>query len=154
VSQIPELKTASEIAAGLQGRDVSEPDPTEDPKGQVEYTFQFRHTDPRGRVWAGSFTNRILNIRQRNQVKVIKAQLSGNTPISALDSDAWMTNEMIAHLAVSLTKKPEWARELQDLFDDAIVEKLYAEVVSHEATFSRRESDQSSSETAHADGDR
>jgi hypothetical protein len=138
-ASIPELPRASEAAAKLEGKSPTEPiAPTEDPKEREQYTFQFEYRDPRSKRWAGEFTNRILTIRMRQRQKVLKAQLSGNTPVAALDADAWTLNEMISHMTISLIKRPDWAKELTDLIDEALIEQLYEEVASHEATFHRR----------------
>jgi hypothetical protein len=138
-ASIPELPRASEAAAKLEGKSPTDPlATTDDPKDSREYTWQFDWTDKRGKPWRGEFTNRILSIRERQRQKVLKAQLSGNTPISALDGDAWTLNEMISHMTISLIKRPDWAGELTDLLDEVLVEKLYEEVASHEATFHRR----------------
>jgi hypothetical protein len=142
---VPELKSATQITAELQGS-AGNPDEVQsaDPKDSKEYTFDFSHTDPRGKVWTGKFTNRILTVKQRRLMKVTKAQLAGGVPMSALDADIWEMNEMIAHLSVSLVKTaegfPSWAKDLEELYDEEIITKLYGEVASHEATFHRRKS--------------
>lgn len=148
-SVVPELKSATQIAAELDGG-ADTPDPTEDPRDSKEYTFEFSHTDVRGKRWFGKFTNRILTIKKRRQVKVLKAQMAGGVSVAALDVEAWEINEMIAHLSVSLDRRsgniPKWALDLEDLEDSQIVEKLYVEVASHEARFHRRDTIVSASE--------
>jgi len=137
---VPELKTASQLAAEVQGtteQDVVQDDV--DPKDQREYTFEFDYTDARGKQWKDKFTNQILSIRQRQQVKIIKAQLGGGIAVSALDADIWTLNEMVAHMTVSLIKRPDWAKELTSLLDENLIEALYEEVASHEAQFHGRE---------------
>lgn len=135
MGDIPELKSAAQIASELDRKDSNEE--TQDPKEARAYTFDFSYTDARGKLYAGKFTNQILTIKQRRQVKVTKAQMSGGVSVSALDADQWEMNEMIAHMAISLDRKsmPEWALDLEELTDDRIVYQLYAEVASHEATF-------------------
>jgi hypothetical protein len=150
---IPELPRASEAAAKLEGKSPADPiAPSEDPKERLDYTFQFKYKDPRGKQWLGEFTNKILTIRMRQRQKVLKAQLSGNTPVAALDADAWTLNEMIAHMTISLSKRPDWAKELTDLVDEVLVEQLYEEVASHEATFHGRGPDTDSSSKSTEDG--
>jgi len=143
MSSVPELKSATQIAAELNGDAADTPDTSEDPKAGKEYTFSFSHTDPRGKLWAGKFTNRILTVKQRRIVKITKAQLAGNVPMHALDADIWEMNEMVAHLSISLNRNakdfPKWALDLEDLYDEQIIVKLYAEVDSHESTFRRRD---------------
>ena len=72
----PELPRASVAAAQLDGKSPNDPiAPNEDPKSQLEYSFDFKFKDVRGKEWQGPFTNRILSIRQRQQQKVLKARL-------------------------------------------------------------------------------
>jgi hypothetical protein len=148
-ASIPELPRASEAAAQLKGESPTDPIAPENPKEKRKYTFQFDYLDKRGKRWAGEFVNQILSIRGRQQQKVLKAQLSGNTVVSALDSDIWALNEIVSHMTISLIKRPAWAKELTDLDVDldtfgegeSLIEKLYAEVASHEASFYGRGSD-------------
>lgn len=150
---IPELKSAAQIVSELEGQADKAEDENIDPREAKEYTFDFSYTDARGKTWAGKFTNRILTIRQRRQVKVMKAQLSGGLSVASLDADVWEMNEMIAHLSVSLAKPvPEWARDLEALFDEQIVIKLYEEVALHEATFHGRDAADSASARSVEDG--
>lgn len=143
-TELPELKKASELAAEIQGKSVeSAVEDGVDPRDQREYSFNFSHKDRRGKTWRGSFINQILTIRQRQQAKVLKAQLSGGVPIQALDADIWALNEMVAHMTISLIKRPDWAEELTDLLDEDLIDALYKEVASHEAFFYRRAADNS-----------
>jgi len=140
---VPELQSAAEIVSSLKGETKDPKDAPVDPRDEPVYEFDFAHTDPRGKVWRGHFKNRILTIKQRRLVKVTKAQLAGGVPMAALDADAWEMNEIIAHLSVSLDPSvkgfPDWANNLEDLYDERLVFKLYEEVALHEARFSRRE---------------
>jgi hypothetical protein len=145
---VPELRPASEVAAELQGKSEAEPIADEDPKAQLEYTFPLEYKDPRGKLWTGEFRNRILSIRQKQQVKVLKARIGGGLPVEALDADVWTLNEAIAHMTFSLVKRPDWAKNLDELYDEQIVYKLYEEVASHEARFHRLESDTKEGEGA------
>lgn len=137
-------KTAEEIKAELTGGEES---PTEtvaeldEPRMKEEWTFPFLYKDGCGRVWKGDFTNRILSIDQINQVGVIRARLCGNAPITALDPATFDNAEMLAHLTVTLTKRPKWAAELGKLKDPEILQRLYKEVCVHEDTFHGRGQD-------------
>lgn len=146
---VPELKSATQLVDELNGG--PENTDSSDPRDAKTYTFKFEHRDPRGQLWAGKFTNNILTVRQRRLLKIAKAQLSGAVAVAALDADQWEFNEMLAHLAISLDRTaedfPTWARDLEALYDENIVVKLYEEVASHEARFHRREPvDQDSSD--------
>lgn len=134
------IKPASQLAAELRGETESQLD-TGDPRDQKEFTFELSYTDPRGKRWSGRFTNRILSILDRQRVKVLKARMSGGLPVAALDADIWTLNEMIAHLSISLIKRPIWAEELTDLYDEDLIGQIYEEVAAHEARFFRRRPD-------------
>jgi len=139
-AEIPELKSAVQLAAELRGEDDHPIDPESDPKDSERYVFDFKYRDSRGKVWSGKFTNRILKVGQRRMLKILKAQLSGGVSVQALDADGWLLNGMLAHLQLSLERNsdfPKWAEDLEALYDERIIEALYEEVASHEAIFRR-----------------
>jgi hypothetical protein len=142
MSEPAELKSANQIAAELQGT-ADSPEEQSNPKDEKRYSFEFSHTDSRGKVFRGTFVNEILSIRQRRLMKITKARLSGNVTVGALDADIWELNEMIAHLTISLDKSadgfPRWAEDLEGLYDESVIQALYEEVASHEARFHRRD---------------
>jgi hypothetical protein len=137
---VPELKTASELRDEVGAK--VEVVPSVDPRDAIEYTFTFSYTDARGKVWAGRFTNRILNNGQKRLKKLLKMRLANQTAVEAQDADLWTYNEMVAHLAYSLDTAakdfPDWARDLEKLYDEEIVAALWKEVDSHESRFRRR----------------
>lgn len=112
-----------------------EPKPTDDPRAQERFTFQFRWTDPRGKVWDGAFTNKILSIRERQLAGSFRSVLAAGIAASVLDDYTNELNLIISHLKYSLVDHPEWAKNLQDLQDPRIAQALYEEVLAHEATF-------------------
>ena len=112
-----------------------EKDPESDPKSQREYTFQFNWEDGQGKVWKGEFTNKMISIRERQLVGIMRARLAGGVPLEALDDLTAEINLIIAHLTFSLTKRPDWASDLQELDDIRIIQEIYGEVLAHEGTF-------------------
>jgi len=134
---IPELKSAAQLAAEIKG-DSESISPTADPRDVKEFSFELDYTDARGHAWTGKFKNRILTIGEKRKAKILKAQLSGMAPVSALDTDVWDMNGLLAHLQFSLIEKPEWAKDLEKLDDEGVVYKIWEEVDSHEARFHRR----------------
>lgn len=135
-------KTAAEILEELEQAEApKKATHVPGPKDHAEYSFDFEHTDSRGKVWRGHFTNHILTIRERRLSKVMKAKMLGGIPVEAIDREAWEVAEMLSHLSLSLngTKEPpEWAKDFEKLQDPRILEALYSEVSSHEDTFFRR----------------
>jgi hypothetical protein len=150
---IPELKSAAQLAAEIKGDGEKQPE-TPDPKDAKEYSFELAWTDPRGHTWTGSFTNRILNIGERRKAKIFKAQLGGNVSVEALDVDAWQLNGILAHVAFSLIRKPEWAKDLEKIEELGVVYAIWKEVDSHEARFHRRGPASEDSAGSDADGPR
>ena len=145
------IKPASELVAEIQGKSPQVDE--DDPKAKREWTFHFEGETFEGKTLKGSFTNRCLSTFDQIQVGVVRAQLCGNVPIDALDNQAWKLAERIAHMTLSLVKRPKWAAELGDLMDPLIIEKLYAEVASHEARFRRPQSDPGADQKAPEDAD-
>jgi len=99
------------------------------------YTFTLDYVDPRGRRWSGRFTNHVLSVANACQVASIKAGLLGNRPLPSFDEDSRSLAEVLAHLTVSLIERPKWAANLGELYDDALLARLYQEVQTHEAAF-------------------
>ena len=99
------------------------------------YTFSFSFTGAGGRVYAGTFTNRVPDVRTRMQIGVLRAQLGGGMPVESLDGLTRELNQIVAHLTFSLETRPSWANELRNLEETEVLYKLYEEVMAHEATF-------------------
>jgi hypothetical protein len=99
------------------------------------YPFHFKWISKRGQLFEGDFVNKILSIKDQMCVGVLRAKLASNTPIESLDAFTVQLNMMVAHLTISLIEKPEWAKDLRDLKYADLIEYLYSEVASHEATF-------------------
>jgi hypothetical protein len=143
------IQPASEVAAELQGRQPETQDLQ--PKEKREYTFSFEHKDDRGKIWRGPFTNQVLSQTQKLQVGVVRAAITGRVPYESLDPYSCEYSERIAYMTISLIKRPDWAQELGDVLDSKIIDALYEEVMSHEATFHRRGPDQAKGKAAAKD---
>lgn len=107
----------------------------DDPRANKEFTFQFKWKDTAGKVWKGEFTNKILTIRDRQHVGITRAKLAGGLDYRSIDPLTEEINLITAHLMYSLTKTPEWAKDLMALEDVSLLQALYTEVASHEAYF-------------------
>lgn len=106
-----------------------------DEKYKERYTFQFKWKDGRGKVWKGSFTNKILTIAEQQAVGILRAKLGGGMPSNTIDAFTNEINLMIAHMTYSLDDVPEWAKDLRKLQSVELLQQIYLEVASHEATF-------------------
>lgn len=130
---LAEADLKDEIVEQDPGAKVMALDPN-DPKGREEYTFRLRWTDGRSKLWEGEFTNKILSIGERQMAGTLRARFS-NVAFDRLDALTSEINFITAHLTFSLKDKPEWAKNLRDLKDIALIQAIYEEVASHEATF-------------------
>jgi|WetSurMetagenome_2_1015567.scaffolds.fasta_scaffold36956_3 hypothetical protein len=142
-------KSPEELKDALEGKAEETPEQRyerleSEPKMKVEYTFTIDYTDGRGKRWHGEFVNRILSYKLRSRVGAMRASMSGGLPLEALDLPTMEINEKLAHLTISLTARPKWAEgeKLADLLDPKILDLIYSEVASHEATFHGRGPDQ------------
>jgi len=111
----------------------------DNPRSKAEYEFKIDYSDPRGKQYAGRFTNKVLTIGQQQMVGIMRSRLAGGMPLESLDALTIEVNLMVAHMTYSLTEKPKWAENLTALTDIALVQMIYLEVASHEATFHGRD---------------
>jgi hypothetical protein len=148
------IRPASELAAEIQGKQDDEQLEDENPRARRNYSFNFEYTDDRGKIWKGLFTNQCLSPNQKLQVGVLKGNLLGRMPYESVDAYTRELAERIAHMTISLIKRPPWAKELGDILDENLIHRIYEqEVLAHEGTFHGRESDQAEGEKAAQDGD-
>lgn len=135
--QIPEnTEDLKKEVEGSVSTKKEEPSPTEDPKSQKEYTFKFDWTNPVGKRYQGEFTNKILTIADKQNVGIMRARLGGGMPVESLDGLTIEINLMVSHMTFSLIKTPTWADDLRALIEHELIQEIYMEVASHEATFS------------------
>ena len=131
LADLDEMKTEIDESINPQKPNVN----LDDPKLKPQYTFDFNYIDGQGKIWEGKFTNKILTIGDRANVGILRSRLSGNVPLESLDALTSEINLIIAHLSYSLADKPKWAEDLRKLHDIRLLQEIYAEVDSHEATF-------------------
>lgn len=116
-----------------------------DPRGEREYTFQFKWANGHGKTWEGKFTNKILSIRERQLAGLLRARLAGGMPVESLDELTGDINLMLSHMAYSLIEKPKWAQDLTALEDVRLLTEIYMEVLDHEDYFLGYRTDQAES---------
>lgn len=114
------------------------------PKLQEEYTFKFDWKDGRGKRWGGEFTNRIASVMDRQTIGALQAQWQLGMSHVSIDPEIAGMNYVVAHMAITLKpgRGAEWAKDIRKLTDTDLVQALYGEVASHEATFHGRAGDQ------------
>lgn len=148
-------KTAEELKEELDGKEQSPEEQVaelDEPRLKERWTFEFAYTDRRGREWKGEFENQILSIDDVTRVGTIRAASCANAPIESLDMATLQNAEALAHLSVSLIKRPKWAAQLGKLKDGEILRRLYGEVSSHEDIFHGRGPDQEAGASGTQDG--
>ena len=109
--------------------------PAHDPRAQEEYTFDFEFEDSRGRRFSGKFTNKALTRAEQRRVAAIETQLNGGAPYATVPPLVGPVHHMIAWMEVSLTKRPPFAKDLDAIRSNRLIEKLYSEVWSHQTYF-------------------
>jgi hypothetical protein len=134
---IPKVMSPEEAKKAVAGAQTPEPPKVKakDPKGEEVYAFSVSVTEGSGRVWAGDFENKILNLEERVQVGLTASFMVGRVPWEVLDGDTQYLVTAIAHLSASLVKKPEWYAKVMELKNIRIITAIYAEVAKHEAYF-------------------
>jgi hypothetical protein len=120
----------------LEGTSIKkESDPSHELKTRVEYPFSFEWKSPNGKVWKGEFVNKVLSIQDRQNKGIAMAKFAGGMPVESLDALTYEINIIVAHMMFSLVKFPEWAKDLRALHEIQLLQAIYEEVASHEATF-------------------
>lgn len=110
------------------------------------HDFQIEHTYPDGQRVEGMFTTQRLSIRDRARIGMRRSQILGGmycvrdddgVPTGqGVDEDTENFAAMIAHLETSLIRSPEWF-DLEHEEDFELVEKIYAQVMTHQNSFFR-----------------
>ncbi len=115
----------------------------EEPKGQEAYTFELKYRDGRGKLWKGTFTNKAPTVRAQQTMALLQSEWQLGKPWESIDPDIAAMNSFLAHMAFTLTPHDDakWAcdtegkLDLRNLHDTGIIQALWLEVASHEATF-------------------
>lgn len=107
-----------------------------DPKLEREYTFHLDwRAGPESKRWYGRFTTKILSIQEKLLVGQLRARMARGQPYDSLDPLTQELYLMLATFSVALTGRPEWAKDFGKIDDIRVLQEIYQEVVSHEATF-------------------
>lgn len=127
--------------------DVKAEKEEQNPKTEEDYTFNFDWTDARGKRHTGSFTNKILNHLDRQVVGALQSEWQLGRPYDSFDPLTQETNYILAHMSISLKPGSDagWAKDLRGLQSLELIQNLYQEVASHEATFHGRPTHQEGS---------
>jgi hypothetical protein len=138
VTRIPQMPDPTKALAAIENRspEIDAPAPS-DPKAAEQYEFVVSVKDGAGKVWSGTFKNRILTIEDRVNVGLTQATLVSGIPWSSLDPETQALTEVMAHLAKSLVDKPRWfvLSGPDAIRNTRILNAVFREVTAHEAFF-------------------
>lgn len=137
---VAEGTSSADLKAQVTAQLTPETPPEDDRKTRMKeraFTFPFKFTDGNGKEYAGTFTNRVPDIRTRQAIGVLRAQLTGGVGFDSLDPFTRELTLLVATLTFSLEDKgrPEWAKDFQKVENVQVLRALYEEVAAHEATF-------------------
>lgn len=138
-------ESTDELVAAVRASDADETrdaPPKPDPRDAEQWAFQFDWKDKRGKRWSGEFINKIIDIQETQQIAVIKSKMLGGVALASVSDEVQLLTGFVAHMSVSLTKKPDWAKDLRRIKDPALIYRLWAEVDSHESHYFRYGEDQ------------
>lgn len=98
------------------------------------YTFAFSWESPNGEQFKGSFTTKILSIKDRRQVALLRASMAANMKLDALAEELVFIQ---THLSLCLTERPNWATDeaLENCKYPALLQAIFEEVIAHENWF-------------------
>lgn len=127
-----------EVAESLKEQEAAA-----DPRDNEEYSFNLDFKDVRGKVWSGTFRNRILDIARRGEAAVLQARMQSGLPAISIPAEMQEINYAVSWMEYSLIERPAWAKDLRKLNNTSLVLKIWEEVSGHEATFWRLGEDSS-----------
>lgn len=136
VGTLSSLEEAAEQLLSDPGTIPEEELAAQDPRAQPEYTFNITHTDSRGRIFAGEFVNQFMSRADQRKIAEIEVQLNGRRPIGVTPPAQAVQNHILAWMHISLIHRPPWAADLDSIASNNLLERLFAEVWSHQEYFS------------------
>lgn len=136
----PAVPLAADVAAQTAGATDANADQAR--KAEVErkkmeqevYQFTFDWTSPNGKRWHGEFSNKVLDVRARQERGILQASFGAGL---VLDDATAELNQAVAHLSKSLVQRPKWADNLQSVQDWRVVLLLWEYALNHETVFFR-----------------
>ena len=132
--QMPHLKDARRDAEEAAGKKAP-PSVQNDPRMQERYAFAFDWRDMRGKRWHGNFLTKILSIGERKMVGTIMAKQAGQAPVESLTGEAFQLIRYSTWCELALLERPDWAKDLDALYDPMLLQKIFEEVAAHHRTF-------------------
>lgn len=137
-------KTDEEVRADLEEALAQKPEEKSeeraDPRDKPVYTFSFKYTNRRGKVYSATFTNHILNIQDQQAMGAYEATMTGGTPVEAIAEDIRALNRAISWMTFSLKKRAHqipkgWADNFRALDDRDLILAVFQEVDAHQGIF-------------------
>jgi len=107
-----------------------------DPRARNPYTFNFKWTDARGKLWEGRFVTHMPTPLDLIRAGIMQARLLGNAPKDSVDAYTDEIAFMISRLSFTLEERPEWFNDPLGMTDAIpLIQAVYEEVASFEAFF-------------------
>lgn len=128
------LETAEEQAKKPPAAAGSGVNPA-DPRLKPIYPFTMEFVLPTGERLEGEFVNHVRAMKDYQRQGFLEVQLARGHAVDLLPYSVRSYNETVAHLMVSLKKRPKWFTNLQDLRYPEILQGVYKEVLDHERIF-------------------
>jgi hypothetical protein len=85
-----------------------------------------------GKMYSGSFTAKKVTIGGQGRLGVIRARLNEGLQV---DETTDYLHRMIAQCYVSLTRSPDWFRDLENFHDIDLLTAIFGEVMAFERSF-------------------
>jgi hypothetical protein len=93
------------------------------------------YTDPEtGLQYGGDFTIKRMTLGDIRKSAVMRAQLNGGLPESAIEENVRFLNTILAHLSYSIVKSPDWWKP-EEFYNGGVIYDLYKEVTVFEDSF-------------------
>lgn len=108
---------------------------------EVEATFDVTYTNLYGKVFRGSFTNKVLTVGEKIKVDVVRARRLMNAPKEAMSDNISGLLLMVSWMEESLKKTPPWFKDIWNIHDEGIVEAVFVKCAAHERCFHGRAED-------------
>jgi hypothetical protein len=122
-------------------------------KDHLQKTFDIDYrSEMDGEAYVGQFTVKKLSIRDLGRLGTRRSQLNGGmyydeeNPGVGIDEQTHMTNNMIAHLEISVIQAPTWW-DLEEIYDIGLLSEVFKHIAEFENSFFRLK------ETGQADND-
>jgi hypothetical protein len=132
----------NEVAAQVANGDLG--DKGAGDMSKERYQYHLRVETAYGKIYEGTFVNKILTGNEKMRAAEIAGRLRGGLAFEAIEPGRANYTEQMGWLLCSLDREslPSWAKDLGAIIDDEVVNALFEKAREHEKIFRRPRSDQ------------